>query len=523
MGGCRAERPRRFRPAAGPPRAGSAGRVPTTPRREPARTTCRRTVSSLFSDYATTAHDAREPPRGRALRHLRPERPAAERRRRRRRPGLRRAGRRRGGYRGRLLRAARLRAPSGPDTGGPDARPDLYVSRFAAGTFGVAFPEDEADGGAFVAVANSLDPSPAEALGSLYGTVAHELFHLVQFSYFGGRGVALPGLGARGHRRRDGAARAPEIADIVSTLQLRRWFAAPHRSHHRRRATARSSSGRTSTGATRGSCPASSRGSRRGPCAAKGRRELVATFRPRRRQAARTRLPRVRAGGGRRARHRAQARAEHRRQARRGRPCHRSRSTTSGCALRRGGAAAAVRVRPGANGLPRHARLRARERNRRRADRDRARATSCARRRDDRLPNPRGGAAQPALHASASRRSRTAAPSRRRLPAQRVRELARRAAPPRGSRGGRRPRRRAEPGRPPPRRGRAPAGRSAASSHASTCMRDSSTASSCSRRRVEQSLGLGRTGRLARRFRRAARATRRRPRSRAASSPPPRV
>src|SRR3954447_15476351 len=26
------------------------------------------------------------------------------------------------------------------DTGGPDARPDIYVSRFAAGYFGVAFP-----------------------------------------------------------------------------------------------------------------------------------------------------------------------------------------------------------------------------------------------------------------------------------------------------------------------------------------------------------------------------------------------
>ena len=70
------------------------------------------------------------------------------------------------------------------DAGGPDARPDIYVSRFAPGYFGVAFPAADADGGAFMVVSNALDPSAESSLGSLYGTVAHELFHLVQFSYF---------------------------------------------------------------------------------------------------------------------------------------------------------------------------------------------------------------------------------------------------------------------------------------------------------------------------------------------------
>src|SRR5436309_1146944 len=32
------------------------------------------------------------------------------------------------------------------DAGGPDGRPDIYVSRFAAGYFGVAFPAADADG-----------------------------------------------------------------------------------------------------------------------------------------------------------------------------------------------------------------------------------------------------------------------------------------------------------------------------------------------------------------------------------------
>jgi hypothetical protein len=118
-----------------------------------------------------------------------------------------------------------------PDSGGPDARPDLYVSRFAAGTFGVAIPEAEAEGGAFAAVANSLDPSPAEALGSLYGTVAHELFHLVQFSYFApGSAVAIPAWTLEGSAAAMERRLHPELGDIVSTLQLRRWFAAPHRS-----------------------------------------------------------------------------------------------------------------------------------------------------------------------------------------------------------------------------------------------------------------------------------------------------
>jgi hypothetical protein len=117
------------------------------------------------------------------------------------------------------------------DVGGPDLRPDLYISRFAPGCFGVAFPAARAAGGAFVAVSNALDPSPAESLGSVYGTVAHELFHLVQFSYFAPTddpdlaAWALEGMAAAMETRV-----YPELADIVSSLQLRRWFAAPQRS-----------------------------------------------------------------------------------------------------------------------------------------------------------------------------------------------------------------------------------------------------------------------------------------------------
>jgi hypothetical protein len=115
-----------------------------------------------------------------------------------------------------------------PDTGGPDASPDIYISRFAPGYFGVAFPAAIADGGAFVAVANGLDPSPARSLGSVYGTVAHELFHLVQFSS-SARGPGLPAWAL------EGMAAAMEnrvfrgLDDIVAMIQLRGWFAAPQR------------------------------------------------------------------------------------------------------------------------------------------------------------------------------------------------------------------------------------------------------------------------------------------------------
>ncbi len=118
-----------------------------------------------------------------------------------------------------------------PDDGGPDERPDVFVSRFAAGYFGVAFPAARADGGAFVAVSNTLDPSSTRSLGSLYGTVAHELFHLVQFSYF--PATVDPPLAAWALEGTAAALESrvyPQLDDVVSSLQLRRWFAAPQRS-----------------------------------------------------------------------------------------------------------------------------------------------------------------------------------------------------------------------------------------------------------------------------------------------------
>ena len=119
-----------------------------------------------------------------------------------------------------------FRAPL-PDSGGPDSRPDLYVSRFTPGTLGVAFPAADADGGGFVVIANNLDPSAEQSFASLYATVAHELFHLAQFAYFAhGAEPILPAWILEGTASGLEGREYPELDDIVTSLQLRRWFAA---------------------------------------------------------------------------------------------------------------------------------------------------------------------------------------------------------------------------------------------------------------------------------------------------------
>jgi hypothetical protein len=113
-----------------------------------------------------------------------------------------------------------------PDEGGPDARPDIYVSRFSPGTLGVAFPSVQAQGGAFVVVSNNLDPSPERSFASIYATVAHELFHLVQFAYFGRSDPAVPTWILEGTAAALEARVNPDLDDLVSTIQMRRWFSA---------------------------------------------------------------------------------------------------------------------------------------------------------------------------------------------------------------------------------------------------------------------------------------------------------
>ena len=120
-------------------------------------------------------------------------------------------------------------APLG-DEGGPDARPDLYVSRFAPGVLGAAFPSAAAAGGAFAVVSDNLDPSAERSFASLYATVAHELFHLVQFSYFARDAEpSIPSWILEGTASGLETRANPELDDLVTGIQLRRWFSATQR------------------------------------------------------------------------------------------------------------------------------------------------------------------------------------------------------------------------------------------------------------------------------------------------------
>src|SRR4029079_13727515 len=123
-----------------------------------------------------------------------------------------------------------LRMPL-PDEAGPDSRPDLYISRFSPGTLGVAFPGSRAQGGAFAVVSNNLEPSAERSFASVYATVAHELFHLVQFSYFGpDTEPVLPTWILEGTAAALETRVNPQLDDLVSTIQLRSWFSATERS-----------------------------------------------------------------------------------------------------------------------------------------------------------------------------------------------------------------------------------------------------------------------------------------------------
>jgi hypothetical protein len=118
-----------------------------------------------------------------------------------------------------------------PDTGGPDARPDVYVSRFTPGVFGISLPASRAVGGAFAVVSNALDPSAGVSFGSVYGTVAHEMFHLTQFSYAPATTDPLfPSWVLEGTAAAMESRVHPGLDDLVSRIQLREWLGATERS-----------------------------------------------------------------------------------------------------------------------------------------------------------------------------------------------------------------------------------------------------------------------------------------------------
>ena len=112
-----------------------------------------------------------------------------------------------------------------PDTAGVDPKPDIYIDALPPGTFGLTFGEQTGEGGSFVLVSPRLDPSVPKAFGGLSTTVAHELFHVVQYSYVAsGR---LPRWAAEGSAVAMSMLVFPSIEDSVATGYLDQWLTTP--------------------------------------------------------------------------------------------------------------------------------------------------------------------------------------------------------------------------------------------------------------------------------------------------------
>jgi hypothetical protein len=112
-----------------------------------------------------------------------------------------------------------------PDGGGPDAKPDIYIDTLPKGVLGFTFAPASAEGGTFVIVAPTLDTSPTKPSGSVDITVAHELFHVIQFSYV--TSGKVPVWAAEGSAAAMSMLVFPQVQDQVMTDYLDAWLKAP--------------------------------------------------------------------------------------------------------------------------------------------------------------------------------------------------------------------------------------------------------------------------------------------------------
>ena len=120
-----------------------------------------------------------------------------------------------------------FRAPLA-DGAGPNTLPDIYIKHFHnPDLFGLTYAPFRAQGGSFVIISSHLDQSPGLARGSLAGTVAHELFHVVQYAYVP-RGQ-MPAWVAEGSAEAMSLLVEPKIEDLVSIDYMDQWLAQPWR------------------------------------------------------------------------------------------------------------------------------------------------------------------------------------------------------------------------------------------------------------------------------------------------------
>jgi hypothetical protein len=112
-----------------------------------------------------------------------------------------------------------FRAPPA-DTGGPDGRIDLYVSELPFGILGAMLPPEVSSDGSFVIVSSALDRREPLAIGSLKATVAHEVFHVVQYAY---RLHGLPAWVIEGTADALASLAVPGAADWLARFGIERW------------------------------------------------------------------------------------------------------------------------------------------------------------------------------------------------------------------------------------------------------------------------------------------------------------
>jgi hypothetical protein len=120
-----------------------------------------------------------------------------------------------------------FRAPLA-DGAGPNTLPDIYIKHFHnPDLFGLTYAPFRAQGGSFVIISSHLDQSPGLARGSLAATVAHELFHVVQYAY--APGGQMPAWVAEGSAEAMSLLVEPKIEDLVSMEYMDQWLAQPWR------------------------------------------------------------------------------------------------------------------------------------------------------------------------------------------------------------------------------------------------------------------------------------------------------
>jgi hypothetical protein len=112
-----------------------------------------------------------------------------------------------------------------PDTAGPDTKTDIYIDTLPKGVLGYTLAPPNAEGGTFVLVSPTLDTSTTKPFASIDITVAHELFHVIQYSYV--PSGKLPVWAAEGSASALSMLVFPEVQDQVMKEYLDAWLLTP--------------------------------------------------------------------------------------------------------------------------------------------------------------------------------------------------------------------------------------------------------------------------------------------------------